>query len=100
LNFQSQYVAEVIEQESHLLETCRYVVLNPVRAGLCRQPGSLALEQLSRDRRLGLPPEFLAADWVLGQFCKRPRQAALRYVEFVAVAIGDAARRATSGAGP
>jgi REP element-mobilizing transposase RayT len=37
--FQSRYSAEMIECESHLLETCRYVVLNPVRASICRRPG-------------------------------------------------------------
>ena len=28
----------LIERDAHLLEACRYVVLNPVRAGLCGVP--------------------------------------------------------------
>jgi REP element-mobilizing transposase RayT len=32
--FQGRYKAILVERETHLLELCRYVVLNPVRAGL------------------------------------------------------------------
>ncbi|MFA4953779.1 MAG: transposase [Patescibacteria group bacterium] len=32
--FQGRYKAQVVQTEGHLLEACRYVVLNPVRAGL------------------------------------------------------------------
>ena len=30
--FQGRYKAVLIQKESHLLEVCRYVVLNPLRA--------------------------------------------------------------------
>ncbi|WP_235840290.1 transposase [Citrifermentans pelophilum] len=36
--FQGRYKAILIEKESHLLEACRYVVLNPVRARLAADP--------------------------------------------------------------
>jgi REP element-mobilizing transposase RayT len=36
--FARRYWSELIETDAHLLETCRYVVLNPVRAGLCSLP--------------------------------------------------------------
>ncbi|MGZ8716916.1 MAG: transposase, partial [Gaiellaceae bacterium] len=36
--FNERFAAVPIEEESHLLEACRYVVLNPVRAGLCARP--------------------------------------------------------------
>lgn len=32
--FQGPYRAEPVERDAHLLETCRYIALNPVRAGL------------------------------------------------------------------
>lgn len=32
--FQGRYKAILVEREAHLLELCRYVVLNPVRAGM------------------------------------------------------------------
>ena len=36
--FEARYHSELITTEAHLLETYRYVVLNPVRAGLCEHP--------------------------------------------------------------
>lgn len=94
--FQSRYTAIVIENESHLLEACRYVVLNPVRAGLCRRPGRWPWSSYRATAGYVRPPAFLAADWILGQFGNTPRQAVLRYVEFVADRLGDAAARAVS----
>src|SRR5215813_14874367 len=36
--FQGRYKAIVVEKEAYLLELCRYVVLNPVRAKMVTQP--------------------------------------------------------------
>lgn len=36
--FQGRYDAKPIETDEHLLECCRYVVLNPVRAAIVREP--------------------------------------------------------------
>jgi REP element-mobilizing transposase RayT len=36
--FQGRYSAYVIEGEDYLTRSCRYVVENPVRAGLCAAP--------------------------------------------------------------
>ena len=36
--FQGRYKAILVEKESHLLEVCRYVVLNPVRAKAVARP--------------------------------------------------------------
>ena len=36
--FQGRFKAVVVQRESYLLELARYVVLNPVRAGLCALP--------------------------------------------------------------
>ena len=37
--FQGRYKAILVEKESYLLEVCRYVVLNPVRARIVAEPG-------------------------------------------------------------
>jgi putative transposase len=34
--FQGRYKAIVVQKDKHLLELCRYVVLNPVRAGVVK----------------------------------------------------------------
>ena len=36
--FQGRYKAILIQKDSHLLEVCRYVVLNPVRAKMVEKP--------------------------------------------------------------
>jgi putative transposase len=98
--FQSRYGAELIETESHLLESCRYIVLNPVRAGLCRRPGRWPWSSYRATAGYDSPPSFLAADWVLRQFSDDRRRAALRYVEFVADGIGAASNGPVQGPGP
>ena len=37
--FQGRYKSILVEKNEHLLELCRYIVLNPVRAGLVSNPG-------------------------------------------------------------
>ena len=49
--FQGRFGAQVIEDDLYLLAACRYVVRNPVRAGVVRTACGLAVEQLSRDGR-------------------------------------------------
>ena len=36
--FRNRFWSEFVEDDSHLLETARYIVLNPVRANICEQP--------------------------------------------------------------
>jgi len=36
--FADRFESRVIESEEHLAAACRYVVLNPVRAGICAAP--------------------------------------------------------------
>jgi putative transposase len=37
--FAERYSIRVVESEEHLFEACAYVVLNPVKAGLCDRAG-------------------------------------------------------------
>jgi putative transposase len=36
--FGERYHSELVERDEHLLETARYIAMNPVRAGLCLEP--------------------------------------------------------------
>ena len=38
--FQGRFKAIIVQREAYLLELARYVVLNPVRAGICDLPGT------------------------------------------------------------
>jgi putative transposase len=47
---QGRYKAIIVEKDNYLLELCRYIVLNPIRAGLVKTAKELALEPLSGHR--------------------------------------------------
>jgi len=46
--FQGRYKAILVEKQAYLLELCRYVVLNPVRAGMVAAPGDWAWSSYRR----------------------------------------------------
>ena len=82
--FQARYRSILVEKESHLLALCRYVVLNPVRAGVC--PRAEAYYWSSYLATAGHAPveRFLVTDWILGSFATTRRAAQARYRAFVA----------------
>lgn len=82
--FQGRFKAIVVERDSYLLELCRYIVLNPVRAGVVknvgRYPWSSYLATVGREP----VPGWLTVDWLLGQFGRRRATAQRTYEQFVA----------------
>lgn len=82
--FQGRFKAIIVEKDSHLLELCRYVVLNPVRAGMVSKPGEWKWSSYNSTVYAGKVPEYLATDWVLGQFSEIKTTARHRYCKFVA----------------
>ena len=85
--FEARFSAGVIESESHLLESLRYVVLNPVRAGLCADPAGWAWSSFRATAGIERCPRFLAARRVRSMFAPGPRGAEL-YAEFVRDRLG------------
>lgn len=85
--FQGRYHAVLVEKESHLLEAARYVVLNPVRGGLCRTPEEWPWSSYRATAGTEKAPPFLAEDMVLAPFGTDPVTARKRYREFVAQAF-------------
>ncbi len=82
--FQGRYKAIHVARESHLLAVCRYVVLNPVRAGLVRSP---ELWPWSSHRAVlgeAKAPDWLDTAWLLSQFGRRRARARQAYATFVA----------------
>lgn len=72
---QGRYHAVLLEKESHLLEVCRYVVLNPVRARLCSNPAAWAASSYRASAGLAPCPSFLTVDWLLAQIGGTRRRA-------------------------
>ena len=82
--FQGRYKAILVEKEAHLLELCRYVVLNPVRAGLVKRPeGWRGRSSYRATAGEAKKPVFLEVDWILAQFGRRRAEAEKAYRRYV-----------------
>ncbi len=82
--FQARYRSILVEKESHLLALCRYVVLNPVRAGVCLRPGAYYWSSYQATAGHAPAERFLATDWILSNFAATRGPAQARYRAFVA----------------
>ena len=81
--FQGRYAAILVERDSHLLELARYVVRNPVRAGLVDRAEAWPWSSYRAMIGRGARPAWLHCDWLLRQFAGEPAQARLAYRAFV-----------------
>lgn len=86
--FQGRYKSILIQKDSHLVEVCRYVVLNPVRAKIVEAPGAWQWSsyQATAGRKTAHP--CLTIGWVLGQFSGKRAKAEKEYRQFVSWGIG------------
>ena len=89
--FQGRYKAILVEKEAYLLELVRYVVLNPVRAGMVRTPGEWPWSSYRATVGDECAPDRLETRWVLSGFGETAAEAVGAYVRFVADGIGRAA---------
>jgi len=86
--FQGRYKAILIQKDSHLLEVCRYVVLNPIRARIVEKPEDWKWSSYLATAGKEQPHPCLARDWVLGQFSRARTKAEKEYRQFVKWGIG------------
>lgn len=86
--FQGRYKAILIQKDSHLLEVCRYAVLNPVRAKLAETPEQWRWSSYRGTAGMEKPHLCLTTDWVLGHFGARRGLAQRAYITFVLDGIG------------
>ncbi len=94
--FQNRFFAVLIEHDAHLLEACRYVVLNPVRAGVCSTPEEWHWSSYRACAGDELAPAFLAVDELLVLFGTRREQARASYRAFVASEHGPVSDTVTA----
>lgn len=88
--FQGRFKAILVEQDAYLLELARYVVLNPVRAGMVGDAGDWPWSSYAATSGAAPSPAWLETDWILGQFGKQRRRTQRKYVEFVAAGVSVA----------
>jgi putative transposase len=93
--FEGRYRMTIVSRDAHLAELARYLVLNPVRAGICGHPADWRWSSYRATAGFDEAPSFLAVDALLSTFAADAPLARERYREFVAE--GALARLATAG---
>jgi REP element-mobilizing transposase RayT len=86
--FQGRFKAIVVDRDNYLLELCRYVVLNPVRAAMVKYAERYPWSSYPATVGLTDSPTWLNTDWLLGQFGKYRAVARRHYADFVAEGVG------------
>ncbi len=81
--FQGRYKAIMVEKESYLMELSRYIVLNPVRAGMVHAADDWLWSSYRATLGLDEPHACLFTDWLLSTFGDDRLVACNRYKRFV-----------------
>lgn len=83
--FQGRFKAILVDSDNYLSEVCRYVDLNPVRAGMVRHPQDYPWRSYPALAGLVSKPAWLDSNPVYGQIAggSDQDQAASKYAEFV-----------------
>jgi putative transposase len=77
-------MAPIVDTDQYLLVLCRYIALNPVRAGLVRSPDQWRWSSYSATIGRSPRPSFLTIDPVLRQFGDgSPTELRRRYASYV-----------------
>jgi REP element-mobilizing transposase RayT len=88
--FQDRFHGVAVTSEGHLLELLRYVLLNPVRAGICAEAADWPWSSYRAMVGLAPVPAYLDAAWVLDLFHPEPERARASFAAFVRGGIGQA----------
>lgn len=89
--FDARYRSTVIESDAHLQDACRYVALNPVRAGLCLFPEEWPWSSHGEALGLRVPQPFFQPHNLIGIFGgRRPAAARAAYKRYVDTPRGSA----------
>jgi hypothetical protein len=86
--YQGRFKAILVEKQAYLLELARYIVLNPVRAGIVKKADDWSWSSYCATAGQDTGPEWLNTDWLLSQFGSSRRQGSSAYRRFVRQGIG------------
>ena len=78
----------LVDSEAYLLELARYVVLNPVRAGMTDQPGAWPWSSYNAAVGSVEAPEWLAIEALMSPFSEQRLSAQGQFANFVFDGIG------------
>jgi len=86
--FQGRYKGIFVEKNEYLLELSRYVVLNPIRAGMTKNIRSWKWSSYKAMIGEVTAQPWLEVDWILGYFAKQRKRAIEKYINFVRAGVG------------
>jgi REP element-mobilizing transposase RayT len=89
--FQGRFKGILVQKDSHFLEVCRYVVLNPVRAKAVKRPREWVWSSYRANGGLAAAPRCLRVDEILSHFGQRRGPAQEKYRKYVGEGIGGTA---------
>jgi hypothetical protein len=81
--FQGRFKGILVQQDSHLLEACRYVVLNPVRANIVKNTHRWKWSSYAATAGKERAHPCLTTDWILGHLASERKTAQRAYRQFV-----------------
>lgn len=81
--FQGRYKAILVEKEGYLMELARYIVLNPVRAGMVNEASEWRWSSYRATAGLAAPHPCLTGDWILSLLSNHFGEATRRYRQFI-----------------
>jgi len=87
--FQGRYKAILVQAESYLLELSRYVVLNPVRAGMTHTAEEWPWSSYRATAGLAARPNWLQTDTLLSLFNRNKTQSQFAYQQFITEGKGQ-----------
>jgi len=81
--FQGRFKSILVQKDLYLLELARYIVLNPVRAGMVKAAKDWRWSSYRVTAGLAPPIDWLNSAWLLSQFSKQHQTAIIKYRKFV-----------------
>ena len=87
--FQGRFKGILVQKDSHFLEVCRYVVLNPIRAKAISHPQQYRWSSYRATAGMGQAHDCLALDEILNHFSQRKAVAQQKYRDFIQDGIGN-----------
>jgi len=85
--YQGRFKSILVERDSYLIELVRYILLNPVRAGIVKSVFDWRWSSFMALIGDVSKPSWLCNDWILKQFSGNPRRARMLFADFIGEGI-------------
>lgn len=82
--FQGRYKAILVDKNEYLQELSRYIVLNPVRAGMVESAENWGWSSYRATAGMEFCPVWFDREWILSSFGRKEKTAIKHYIQFVA----------------